>query len=124
MAAFGKTDAKYDRRYFTIDLKKKKILYSQEKDGKTLEAHSLYSVTKVSKDVVSMKQPDGTLIEVDALKDIKNCDRGPDDSYYFVMEIMIGYKDDNTIHCERLFTLYTRSDEDRNKFMEALNNKD
>ena len=90
MEKFGKADAKYDKRYFTIDLKKKKIHYSQEPDGKTLEAYSLDCVKKVTKDVVTMKQADGKFQEVDAIKDIKKSDRGPDDSYHYVMEITLG----------------------------------
>ena len=90
MEKCGKTDAKYDRRYFTIDLKKRKLVYSQERDGKTLKAYTLDSITKITKDVVTMKQPNGTFLEIDAIKDIKNSDRGPDNTYHYVMEITFG----------------------------------
>ena len=43
----------------------------------------------MTKDVVTMKQLNGTFLEIDAINDIENSDRGPDYSY-FVMELTFG----------------------------------
>ena len=62
-----------------------------------------------------MKQNDGTFLEIDAINDYKSSDRGPDNYYYYVIEIGIA---------DRLLTLYTRSEEDRTKFLDTLSNSE
>ena len=60
-----------------------------------------------------MLQQNGDFKEVDMRKNKDNADRGPDVKLYYVLEVLVRGK---------LFTLYTQSLEDRERFYDALSN--
>ena len=60
-----------------------------------------------------MLQENGEFVEVDTMNNYENADRGPDMYYYYVLEVLVRGK---------LFTLYTQSLEDRERFYDALSN--
>ena len=58
-----------------------------------------------------MQLDDGTFVEVDTMNNYENADRGPDTHYYYVLEVLVRGK---------LFTLYTQSLEERERFYDAI----
>ena len=58
-----------------------------------------------------MLQENGDFKEVDTMNNYENADRGPDMHYYYVLEVLVRGK---------LFTLYTQSLEDRDRFYDEL----